>query len=57
MEIGIIGIPSPIRELVKRIVSDPEIAESIRGIDDDKMVEYLQQLKDPNIIDVSKAGE
>ena len=57
MEIGIIGTPSPVRELAKRIISDPEIAESIRGIDNDKMVEYLQQLKDPNIINVSKAGE
>ena len=57
MKIGIIGTPSPIRELIKQIISNPEIAESIRGIDDDKMIEYLQQLKDPNVIDVSKAGE
>lgn len=46
MKIGIIGTPSPIRELIKQIISNPEIAESIRDIDDDKTVEYLQQLSD-----------
>lgn len=56
MEIGIIGTPSPIRELAKQIVSNPEIA-AIRSIDNDKVIEYLKQLKDPNIIDTSKAGE
>ena len=57
MEIGIIGTPSPIRELAKQIVSNPEIAAAIRSIDNDKVIEYLEQLKDPNIIDVFKAGE
>ena len=46
MKIGIIGTPSPIRALIKQIISNPEIAESIRDIDDDKTVEYLQQLSD-----------
>ena len=51
MEIGIIGTPTPIKELARRIV---EVSDSIKTFDDDKMMEYVEKLKDPNLIDTSR---